>query len=710
MATQLYNFLQNLSEEARGCDNVVMAVSIPMSELEMSAEDQSDYERFKKLLDRLGKAVFMSAETETSEIIRRRLFEWNGVPDDGKKVVAEYADWVLDHRQQIPNWFPIDNAREAFEATYPFHPMVLSVFERKWRALPRFQETRGILRLLALWVSRAYPEGYKGNHRDPLIGLGTTPLDDPLFRAAAFEQLGEPKLEGAVTTDICGKNDAHALRLDKEAVETIKKTRLHRKVATTIFFESNGGQSRTEATIPEIRLSVAEPDLDIGNVETVLESLTEACYYLTVERNRYHFSFKENLNKRFADRRASIQLPRIDELVSEEIRKVFAEGTGMERVFFPEKSNNISDRPVLTLVVLAPDRSMAEDPKTLHTVEAMTRECGNSARTFKSALIWMLADTPAPLREEARKVLAWEAIQDEEEDIRLDETQKKQLSENLKKARRDLKECVWRTYKNMALLGKDNAIRVVDLGLVHSSVAGNMLTFILTRLRQDGDLEADISPNFLVRNWPPAFQEWSTRSVRDAFFASPQFPRLLNPDGLKETIARGVSNDFLAYVGKTGSGAYEPFCYGGTLNAGDVEISDDTFILKKEAAESYRKARAASAAGPGATPTPAGTPTKEESVTPIPGAGEGVSEGPGVLDTPPTPPPTIRKLAWKGEIPSQKWMNFYTKVLSKFAREMNLKISIQFEVTQEDGVSPQKIEEAKTALRELGLGDDVGVE
>ena len=52
MAPQLYSFLQNLSEEARGHDNMVLAVSIPASELEMSAEDQSDYERFKKLLDR----------------------------------------------------------------------------------------------------------------------------------------------------------------------------------------------------------------------------------------------------------------------------------------------------------------------------------------------------------------------------------------------------------------------------------------------------------------------------------------------------------------------------------------------------------------------------------------------------------------------------------------------------------------------------------
>src|SRR2546429_4476942 len=34
-----------------------------------------------------------------------------------------------------------------------FHPSFLSVFERKWQSLPRFQRTRGVLRLLALWVA-----------------------------------------------------------------------------------------------------------------------------------------------------------------------------------------------------------------------------------------------------------------------------------------------------------------------------------------------------------------------------------------------------------------------------------------------------------------------------------------------------------------------------------------------------------------------------
>jgi hypothetical protein len=90
---------------------------------------------------------------------------------------------------------------------------------------------------------------------------------------------------------------------------------IHRKVATAIFFESNGGQAKGKATQPEIRLAVAELGLDIGNVETALEALSEASYYLAVERNRYRFSLKENLNKRFADRRATIQPASVDAYV-----------------------------------------------------------------------------------------------------------------------------------------------------------------------------------------------------------------------------------------------------------------------------------------------------------------------------------------------------------------------------------------------------------
>ena len=424
-----------------------------------------------------------------------------------------------------------------------------------------------------------------------------------------------------------------------------------------------------------------------------------------MERNRYRFGLAPNLNKLLADRRAGITPDKITEIVHAQVQKEFSAGSGIERVYFPNKSSDIANRPVLTLSVLDPDHAIQESG-TLEWVTTATRECGATSRTFKSALIWVIADDSALLRQAARTLLAWQAIDDEKDALRLDESQHRQLEENLRRAKSDLRETVWRTYKHLALLGKDNTIRTIDLGQPNSSSAQNMTTLIMNRLRMDGEVEESPSPNFLVRNWSPAFKEWSTKAVRDAFFASPQFPRLLNGENIRDTIARGVSGGVIGYVGKTASGDYVPFMFGKSISAGEIEISDDTFIITRETAEAHQKSRAALVIpDSGSTTTlplpPQGhVPTKTE-----------VSKDPGADYKPDAPAQIATQLMfWAGEVPPQKWMNFYTKVLSKFANNKGLKISINFQVASNDGVTKQKVEETKTALRELGLDDNVKFE
>lgn len=690
---QLHSFLQNLSEVARGRKNVVLAVSIPASELEMTGDDQSDFERFKKILDRLGKPVMVSAETETSEIIRRRLFEWDGLPPDAKPTVREYADWIQEHRDQMPTWFPIDTAYEAIAATYPFHPVTLSVFERKWRALPRFQQTRGVLRLLALWVARAYQEGYKGGGKDPLITLGTGPLDDPTFRAAVFEQLGEQRLEGAVTTDVTGRAEAHALRLDKEAAEAVRKARLHRKVATTIFFESNGGQQRGEATLPEIRLAVSEPGIDLASVDQCLESLADACYYLHGEKGRYRFEFKANLNKLLADRRASVAAPQIEEQVRTAIQAEFGKFCGNAPIVFPDKTSEIPDRAMLMLAVMGPDRALAE-PGTQSLVEAMSREHGQSSRVFKSAVVWSVAEDAGTLREEARKLLAWADILGDRDELKLDESQVKQLKENVAKAKSYLRESVWQTYKNVFLLDQSNQLRRIDLGKIHSSAAPTIADLILSRLRHEDLLTDGVSLNTLVRNWPPALPEWSTKALRDAFYASPKFPRLSNPDVIKTTIAQGVTDGQLAYAGKRGD-QYEPFVFRKATSANEIEIGDDVIVLRQEDAEKIQAA------------IDAGKPAKPASIPPE----QPKPDTNGTTSSPPPPSVSMRTIPgfqWEGDVPWQKWSQFYSKVFSRFSTK-GLKLRVSVEVAPMGGLSQQDVLETKTALKELGLSDAITV-
>ncbi len=186
--------------------------------------------------------------------------------------------------------------------------------------------------------------------------------------------------------------------------------------------------------------------------------------------------------------------------------------------------------------------------------------------------------------------------------------------------------------------------------------------------------------------------------MRDAFFASPQFPRLLNAEAIKDTISRGVQNGFIAYVGKTAPDEYQPFVFGQDLSVADIEISDDVYIVTKETADSYLNRIEQP---PEPTPDPPVDGPEPPDMVPNPGPS---------LDPESVPEEKApRALRWTGEVPSQKWMNFYTKVLTTFAANSDLKLTLKVEVAPQGGLSEQRIEETKLALRELGLADDIEV-
>lgn len=754
-SNQLYPFLQNLSEVARAEDRMVLVVSIPGSELEMTSEDHADYDRFKKLLNRLGKPVIMSTPAESTEIIRRRLFEWEDPKEEGRKTIKEYSHWVMDHRDQMPGEFAVDSASNAFRATYPFHPAVLSVFERKWRSLPKFQQTRGILRLLALWISINFKKGTEGDYKDPLIDLGSAPLDNAMFRTAMFEQLGEDRLEAAVTTDIAGKGDSRAVFLDADSKDAIGKARLHQKISTAIFFESNGGQTtgdgRKYASLPEIRFDIGGPGLDIGNVETVLDNLAPpngACYYLDALNNRYWYGVKPNLVKMHADRIATLsstQQKQIEETVLAEIQKEFQKKADIKPIFFPSKTNDVADRPELQLVVFSPDKSRNEK-KSCDFLQALLRENGNSSRTFKSALIIVMADSPTLLQDKAKNILAWDDITDDPT-LGLDEIQKSQAKTNRTNAERDLKEAVWRTYKFILFLGKNNTVQEISLSMSNSSSAASIVTLILDRLRRDDVLTSAVKPGRIVKYWPPTLARWSTKSVRDAFYSSPLFPRVMDDSVIRESIASGVSDGLFGYAAEVMSGKFEPFIFEENLAETDVEISDDVFIVTSDEAKRMKAPAVLTeievnvdstnlhpgeqvkisvigkdqygqsisldnvvwdATGGSVDSNGNFTAGVHEADAVVTVKTAGLSKTLPLKITKIVPPSKkSNKMEWTGEVQPQKWMNFYTKVLGRFATKKGLKVTINVEVSDKDGLDEATVEETKSALRELGLNDSV---
>ena len=143
----------------------------------MTEWDQEWQDKISKVVRRVAKDLIANDETEISEVVRRRLFQDLGSEKIRKNVAKAFGDWCFERRAQLPpEWTAVDSAateakareflQRRFEACYPFHPATLSVFQRKWQALPQYQQTRGTLAMLAQWISLAAQDAFtQGAHR-----------------------------------------------------------------------------------------------------------------------------------------------------------------------------------------------------------------------------------------------------------------------------------------------------------------------------------------------------------------------------------------------------------------------------------------------------------------------------------------------------------------------------------------------------------------
>ena len=787
-ARQFPRFLHELIDCVRSMERCALFAALPASVTNPSAESANEDSALREMFEESGRVISLDSEEHSAEILRRRLFDWDlgefyqseklSLPDGAHETCASYAEWIRTYRGQLPAWFPADNAEGIFLESYPFHPGFLAVFERKWCGLPDFQHLRGLLKMMALLIARGYAEGYRRMYSDPLIGIGTAPLDDSNFRASIFEQLGNAEgLDTAVSSDISG-NESLTSRLDNEAADEIKHNRLHRKAATAIFFESKGGvEERVDVSEAEIRLDIGEPDFQPGDIETVLEALAAECYYINREDSLYRFSLSPNLNKLFADWSPAIDDERIAAVVKEEVSRVFADSTLV--LLFPEKSDDIPDRPHLTLVVPSPDY-VKRDPHTVRQIETFTRDYGTTDRRFKNALIWVVPDDDAAMSGEARKLLTWldilEHVQQSADDSnRLAGLEPAkilaQLSERIDQSRKALELAVWHSYRWPVLLNAKREIEFLDPGRLDPSAGRTFPLALLNQLRLYDVVVDSVSPKFLKRYWPKEFKGkgWSTKTLRDMFFSSPQFPRLLNPDILKETIARGATTGALGYVGPKIGGKYEPWYYQKALKATDVEISDERFIITPEMAEEYaagvprnltsltidppfvslasgekisfsvkaldehgeeitRNVRWEATGGQISQDGIFTAGEKDGSdfevradvagqsawvkVSVLSKKAEALEEQIELLGQEAVPPEDavpaerrVTQLSWSGELSTQQWPNFYEKLLGQLPENFRLKIGVTLGISSENEIPAEQVEEIRAALRELGLDD-----
>ena len=716
MAEGFHAFIQNLTVAVSGTTQAAAVVSLPRSQVEMTQWDQEWQERLTKVVRRVARDLIANDESEISEVVRRRLFEDLGKARIRNKVAKTYADWCFERTARLPaEWLAVDTAtteakareflRDRFEACYPFHPATLSVFQRKWRALSQFQQTRGALAMLAQWISWAAREHFQKARREPLITLGSAPLDVPDFRAVVLGQLGEARLDVAIEADLAGPM-AHAKALDVDAQGVLRD--IHRRVGTAILFESSGGQVDKVAHLPELRFALGEPEVETTTIDNAAAVLENAGFFIRrVGTDGYRIHHQATLKKVVSDRRASLDeegeiKPAIRKLVEGEFRR----GATLPVVTFPEDSTAVQDSPRLALVLLDPQAEWKDGGQVVGRIGEWTRERGKSPRLYPGSLVWCARKPGRELREKVELWLAWQRVVREVAEgvlgAEFDRADRAEINARVKDSETAAKDEVWAGYRFVALSDSkgQNGLKIIDLGAGHASASETLCGRIIAALKSEALLNENVGAGYIDRHWPPALQStgaWPLTSLRQSFLDG-SLTRLMDPDTiLRRQIVEFVSKGDLGLAsGARSDGTYGRLWFAEPIGQEEVAFESSVFLVTKAKAKEL-KATTEGGLPPQPEP-PSGSGSEAE---PDPGQGPGPVPTPGTQKT---------RLRLAGAVPPEVWNRLGTKVLPKLRSGDDLSIGIEFSVSVGSHLAQNLETELRQILNDLGLGEKVRIE
>jgi len=713
-AESFHAFIQNLTVATTGTTHGAAVISLPRSQVEMTASDQEWQDRISKVVRRVAKDLIANDETEISEVVRRRLFQDLGSEKIRKNVAKAYGDWCFERRAQLPpEWTAVDSAateakareflQRRFEACYPFHPATLSVFQRKWQALPQYQQTRGTLAMLAQWISIAAQESFKKARTEPLITLGSAPLTEPGFRSVVLGQLGESRLIAAIDTDIAGEQ-AHSKALDADTKGPLRD--IHRRVGTAILFESSGGQTDKVAHLPELRFALGEPELDTTSIDNAALVLEGRSYFIRkTGADGFRIGYQPTMKKVVSDRRASLDeetevKPTMRKLVEEEFRR----GASISVVAFPADGAEIPDTPRLTLVVADPEAEWSGGGSLRVQLAEWTRQRGKSPRLYPGALVWCLKKPGRDLRAKVELGLAWKRVAREVAEGTLgsefDKSDRAELQSKLKDAEEAAKDEVWGDYRFAVVADgqETDGLKVIDLGAGHSSSGKTMCGRVIEALKSEALLNESVGAGYIERNWPPALKEsgaWPLASLRQSFLNG-SLTRLVDPDAiLKVKIVEFVSRgDFGLASGRKPDGSYERVWFEELVALDEVAFDAGVFLLRKDSAKAV-KTGVPPEPGPSPQPGPGPITPPEPSLAPGPVPALGAS---------------TKTLRLVGTVPPEIWNRLGTKILPKLRSGSDLRIGLEFTVTVKADTAGSLVAELQQILQELGLGEALRVD
>ena len=304
MQPRIFTFVQALTQAASAAGNVVLVVTLLESKRQAGGQSgEQALASLEAILGRIETVWEPLRVDEAFEVVRRRLFGAEMDEAERDRTCQAFAAMYQRARSEYPQQMGEGRYLERLKACYPIHPEIFDRLYEDWSAISDFQRTRGVLRMMAVAVSRLY----RHNDAAPLIMPAQLPLGDPalgnefttLLSGNWPPVLSEVDSDGSKADEIDGGLDRFA-NVGGAA----------RRLARTIFLGSAPTGAVKGIDLKRVHVGVMQPGHGVADYNDALRRMTEQLYFLYSADGRYYFHVEENLNKVVSDRMRDLDAKR----------------------------------------------------------------------------------------------------------------------------------------------------------------------------------------------------------------------------------------------------------------------------------------------------------------------------------------------------------------------------------------------------------------
>lgn len=563
---KLQSFFQALTQAAVKTDRCAVVASLLASDI--SANDSLGLDivtALKEILKRQEEEMVEPVMKEdVAEILRRRLFKPCDPAEMRTNAITAFKG-VCAHDEALKREGA--SAEKTFVDSYPFHPYLTNILYSNWTGLPRFQRTRGVLRLFAIALRDAAQWD-----TSPLVATnvflrkkGERGLSDSLRELAGIANAQATDGQAISWEGILDRELNFAFDIQRD-LSAIEHREIEQAVVTTFLHSQPIGQ---KASLRELRITIAPTNPDRIEIEKGLSRWAQDSYWLDDKYTAteggalpedWRLGNKPNLTQIHREKRRQVESDkgviavRLDKAIRD-VKKLTegAQAFGVRIHALPEKPADVEDDGKFHFAVLDTDAA-SESGKPSAAAKRFIDETTSAAkpRVYRNAVILSVPskDGVEMVRGRIADLLAWEQVESELKDQAkrgsVDAQRMQRLTVELEKAKKLVPDAIRQAWCMMVTVSEANDIQAFKLGVTDESLFVTLKSDPRSRLQETKITAESLLPDGPYDLWKEGETLRRVKDLASAFAQHPHLPKMLNATAIVDTLVDGcVAGDFV---------------------------------------------------------------------------------------------------------------------------------------------------------------------